>query len=91
MIISVGEILVDKLMTPSGTACHIGGAPFNVAVGAARMGAKVRFVGQVGADEMGDLVRREAVRFGVEADIRVDALHPTTVALVFISKSVCGE
>lgn len=82
MIISVGEILVDKLMTPSGTACHIGGAPFNVAVGAARMGAKVRFIGQVGADEMGDLVRREAVRFGVEADIRVDALHPTTVALV---------
>ena len=82
MITCVGEILVDKLVKEEGSVCHIGGAPFNVAVGAARCGSEVRFVGKVGADDMGSFLLAEAGRYGVDARIAVDAMHPTTVALV---------
>lgn len=82
MITCVGEILVDKLVKEDGSVCHIGGAPFNVAVGAVRCGSEVRFVGKVGADDPGAFLLAEAARFGVEACISVDEAHPTTVALV---------
>ncbi len=82
MITSIGEILVDKLVKQDQTVCHVGGAPFNVAVGAARCGSTVRFVGKVGADEMGDFLLREVPRYGVDARIAVDPVRPTTVALV---------
>jgi fructokinase len=56
----LGESLVDLLETGSGDEMiyrpAIGGAPLNVAVGAARLGGEVRFVGTVGDDVLGDRI-----------------------------------
>jgi fructokinase len=78
----LGEVLIDAF-TPTGVALHAarelhprpGGAPANVAVGLARLGAPVAFVGKVGADDYGfhlrDLLAAEGVDVtGVAADRR---------------------
>lgn len=58
-IIAVGEVLIDLTQTGIGEngvrhyAANPGGAPANVAVAAARLGAKTGFVGKVGRDLFG--------------------------------------
>ncbi len=48
-IVSIGEILWDVL--PSGD--HLGGAPFNFAIQAQRLGHDVRLISAVGNDDRG--------------------------------------
>ncbi len=48
-IVSIGEILWDII----GGREHLGGAPFNFAVHASRLGHEVRFISAVGEDELG--------------------------------------
>ena len=86
MITAIGEILVDKLIKPAESVCHVGGAPFNVAVGAARCGAEVVFYGKVGVDAMGDFLMANVGGFGVDARIARDARYPTTVAEVTLDE-----
>ena len=87
MILSVGEILADMV----GGACDgslgfrafAGGAPFNVAVGAKRAGARVGFVGRVGDDVIGRFVTGEAKRASLDRlDVQVDPERNTTLAFV---------
>ncbi|MBR3392619.1 MAG: carbohydrate kinase, partial [Firmicutes bacterium] len=62
-IITVGEILID--LTQSGKnengipvyTANPGGAPANLAVAASRLGAKTAFIGKIGHDSFGDLLR----------------------------------
>ncbi|MEI8259814.1 MAG: PfkB family carbohydrate kinase, partial [Deltaproteobacteria bacterium] len=62
MIVAYGDAIVDLFAWPRGSdvasATHFvprqGGAPANVAVVAARLGAPVRFVGAVGRDGHGE-------------------------------------
>ena len=55
----------------------IGGAESNVAIGMARLGAHATWIGRVGQDTAGDLVRRELTAEGVLAHISVDESAPT--------------
>ena len=63
-ITTMGEILID--LTQAGEdsqgiplfAAVPGGAPANVAVAAARLGARCSFVGKVGQDGLGGYLRR---------------------------------
>ena len=64
-IVTIGEILID--LTYSGRENGIpvynanpGGAPANVAVAAARLGADAAFIGKVGRDFYGDFLRKTA-------------------------------
>ena len=58
-ILAIGEILID--LTQTGTdekgipqfAANPGGAPANLAVAAAKLGAQTAFIGKVGADGFG--------------------------------------
>lgn len=59
----------------------IGGAESNVAIGLVRLGASATWVGRVGADEVGDLVRRELLAEGVQLRMTVDAAAPTAVMI----------
>ena len=83
MILSVGEILIDLFNTSSGTSKCVGGAPFNVAVGAKRAGGKVAFVGKVGDDADGNFILDNTTRYNLDhLGIGVLEGHKTTVAEV---------
>ena len=60
---TIGEVLID--LTQTGTnqqgvplfAANPGGAPANVAVAAARLGARTAFLGKIGRDGFGDYLK----------------------------------
>src|SRR3954454_23186234 len=75
-ILIVGEALVDlvcerpveSLDEAAAFVPHFGGAPANVAVVAARLGARVALAGGVGADPWGDWLARRLDAEGVELE-----------------------
>ncbi|MCG2624749.1 carbohydrate kinase [Arthrobacter sp. I2-34] len=80
MLTVIGETLVDVVKgDASAPRTHVGGSPMNVAVGLARLGHPVQFVGRYGQDEYGAMIlhhlRRNAVLVPLEPDDR-----PTSVA-----------
>ena len=79
--------MVDRVKTPAGETDHIGGAPFNVAVYAARQGADVRFFGNVGNDTAGAFLKDQAKAFGLDVHLTESDDCPTTVALVSVDKT----
>ena len=93
VITSIGEILID--LTQTGTtengvpefAAYPGGGPANLAVAAARLGADTAFIGKVGNDSFGDLLRRTLVENNVNADhLYTDPTENTTVAVVSLDE-----
>ena len=64
-IVTIGESLIDFTSVTSGTYSdvpafekHFGGAPFNYAVAAARLGAQVGAIAAVGNDPFCKVTRR---------------------------------
>lgn len=96
-VVSLGEALFDLFAAPPGTTLGAartfisepGGAPANVAIGLARLGVDVGFVGRVGADSFGsrlqELLRQEGVDI---AHFRAVAGSRTSIALVTASSPV---
>ena len=91
-IIALGELLTDLTQTgvEDGTrrfAAYPGGAPANVAVAAARLGASAGFIGKVGADAFGGDLRLTLSRNGVgTAGLYETAEAPTTMAVVSVDE-----
>ncbi len=90
-IVSLGELLVDMFPAELGrrmaevTAFHTkpGGAPVNVAVAAARLGADAAFIGKVGEDAFGHHLADVLKAQGVETrGMRFDANARTTMAFI---------
>jgi len=97
-VIALGELLIDFVPTVSGTRLveapafikAPGGAPANVAVGLARLGASSGFMGQVGDDAFGRFLAQTLRDNGVD----VSALRFTSEArtmLAFVSLRADGE
>jgi fructokinase len=63
-LLSIGEILWDLIDGDQ----HLGGAPFNLAVHAARLGHRVAFVSAVGGDELGRQALAQAAARGIATD-----------------------
>ena len=89
-VTAIGEILID--LTQTGTnesgvpqfSANPGGAPANVAVAAARLGAKPAFWGKVGDDAFGAYLRKVLTENGVDtAGLRTGS-QPTTLAIVSV-------
>ncbi|KAG1399515.1 hypothetical protein G6F59_013316 [Rhizopus arrhizus] len=76
--------------TPRAFLQYAGGAPANVAVAAARLGAKTQFVGMLGRDMFGDFLADSLVEHGVGTDyiVRTDAAK---TALAFVALDASGE
>lgn len=86
MIVSFGEILVDTFHFKSRTEAYVGGAPFNLAYAAHKMGDKVLFVGNIGNDDYGHMIENFFEKNKLEdKGLRVDAERPTTVAEVTLA------
>ena len=80
MLTVIGEALVDEVLsdtTPKRS--HPGGSPLNVAVGVARLGRPVQFVGRYGTDEYGMLIQEHLRANSVLTPLPQDDL-PTSVA-----------
>ena len=90
-ILTIGEVLIDLTQTGKDEkgipqfAANPGGAPANLAVAAARLGAQTAFIGKVGADAFGRYLTDVLNENCVDAShVAVDADHPTTMAVVSV-------
>lgn len=89
-ITAIGEILID--LTQTGTnaagvplfAANPGGAPANVAVAAAKLGAAAAFIGKAGKDGFGSYLRRVLEENGVSSRGLCTGKRPTTMAVVSV-------
>lgn len=93
-ITAVGEILID--LTQNGVnaqgipqfAANPGGAPANLAVAAARLGARTAFIGKVGRDSFGELLKSTLVQNNVDVSGMVtDPVRHTTLAVVSLDST----
>lgn len=94
-LVTLGEALIDLVAYDrSGTGlAHAerfqraaGGAPANVAVGAARLGVRSGLIGKVGADPFGDYLVDTLHGSGVDVtQLQRDAKAPTALALVSLA------
>ncbi len=93
-ILTLGELLID--LTQNGTdengcgkfTAYPGGAPANVAVAAARLGASTGFIGKVGDDSFGKSLTQTLVAEGVDTTgLYTDGSVPTTLAIVSVDET----
>ena len=96
-IVCFGEVLIDFLAVrgaepgaPRAFLQFAGGAPANVAVAAARLGAESQFVGMLGRDMFGDFLLDQLRRAGVGTDYVVRTSAANT-ALAFVALDDKGE
>ncbi|MCA9548286.1 MAG: carbohydrate kinase, partial [Myxococcales bacterium] len=96
-ILVFGEALVDfvptrrgRLRNVSGFELHSGGAPGNVAIGCARLGARAGLVSVVGDDEFGHFLRHAFQTEGVDVQQLRHAAGQRT-GLCFITLDADGE
>ncbi|MFB6145777.1 MAG: carbohydrate kinase family protein [Candidatus Nanohaloarchaea archaeon] len=92
-IVSVGELLVDKIGEPDSTlkdsssfSKRAGGAPANVAVAASRLGADVEMIATVGKDEFGDFLVERLEDEGVKVKNIWRSEKKTTLAFVALDE-----
>ena len=87
MLVVCGEALMDVFVageTPTGLAldARVGGSPFNVAVGLARLGQPVAFLAALSAGPLGERLLRGLTDEGVSTVCTVRTDAPTTLGLV---------
>ena len=93
-IVAIGEVLIDltqKGVDENGVAQYAanpGGAPANLAVAAARLGAKTAFVGKVGRDAFGSSLRAVLEANDVDTQgLLEDGKEHTTLAVVSVDET----
>jgi sugar/nucleoside kinase (ribokinase family) len=93
-VVSFGEFLIDMVATQKNVSLFDapafepkpGGAPANVAVGVARLGKRVAFVGKIGKDDFGRGLRGLLDAEGINTTgLLEDAERLTTLAIVSLS------
>ena len=92
-ITAIGEILIDLTQTGKNDqgvptfAANPGGAPANVAVAAARLGASAAFIGKLGRDGFGSYLRQVLEDNGVDHSGLQESDSPTTMAIVSVDEA----
>ncbi len=86
MILVCGEALVDLFIKARGAGgldaeAVVGGSPFNVAVGLARLGCPAAFCGAIARDPLGEELVATLVRNGVDVAHVRRSDRPTTLSL----------
>jgi fructokinase len=88
MYLVCGEALYDVFVgdeAPGGGLsldAHAGGSPFNVAIGLARLGSQVGFLGGLSRDQLGKRLHARLGAEGVDRRFLVRMNRPTTLSLV---------
>jgi fructokinase len=87
MVVVCGESLIDVFAadepsTGLSMRAHVGGSPFNVAVGLARLARPVALLGAISSDFLGARLMRALEQEGVSTATVVRTAAPTTLSLV---------
>lgn len=85
MIVCCGEALIDMVPGEGGPDSFVakpGGCPFNTAIAAARLGAKVEFLGRIGTDLFGAQLAEALRADGVGTSLVARSDEPATLAFV---------
>jgi len=91
MLTVIGETLIDEVIRPGRDPVpHVGGSPMNVAVGLARLGHPVQFLGRYGTDAYGVMVASHLHENDVLVPVAPDTL-PTSVARAVIGDDGAAE
>lgn len=96
-IVSLGEVVADVYREAGESELGMpltarpGGAPANLAVAAARLGAEAGFVGVVGSDLFGDFIMRALSGTGVDVSGVRRSEPPTRTTLAFVEIDDSGE
>jgi fructokinase len=94
-VVTIGEALIDFLSVEkgvliegtSGFTVAPGGAPANVAAAVSKLGGTSGFIGKVGRDSFGRMIRRTLDDAGVSLDLfRMDPSVNTTLAFISIKE-----
>jgi fructokinase len=89
-VIVCGEALVDLIPdddSGSRWRAMAGGSPFNTAVALARLQVATQFLGRVGTDGFGRLIRLRIARTTLDDTLIVRTTDPTTLAVVNIDRA----
>ncbi len=96
-IVTLGEVVADIYREESPSEVEMpfralpGGAPANVAVASARLGAEAAFVSSVGNDLFGDFIMRALDAEGVETGAVVRQESPIRTSLAFVEVFPDGD
>jgi 2-dehydro-3-deoxygluconokinase len=89
-VVTLGETMgllgapeIGLLRHASTMRLSVGGAESNLAIGLSRLGKRATWIGRVGDDELGALVRRTLAAEGVDGRVRVDSGAPTGLMLKY--------
>ncbi|MCM3586566.1 aminoimidazole riboside kinase [Mesobacillus maritimus] len=92
-LITLGEALIDFIPVDATNITYQkspGGAPANVAVGAARLGMKSAFIGKLGQDVLGEFLIETLTNYGVDVSSVAQTADYRT-GLVFVTLDQTGE
>ncbi len=79
----LGEALVDLVEQSDGSfKAHLGGSPFNVAIGLSRQAAPVRYLSPLSSDIWGDRLHCALLQAGVNPALHRRSVWPTSLAFV---------
>jgi fructokinase len=83
MITVMGEALIDLALASDDETVQAvpGGSALNIAVGVARLGYPAALMARISRDPFGELLRRYAIRNGVDLSAAPDADEPTAIAV----------
>ncbi len=84
MIVVAGEALIDLAPRGDRLLPLPGGSPYNVAVGLARLGREVAYLGGLSTDGFGARLRGGLEVEGVRLELAVSTSAPTTLAVVHL-------
>jgi fructokinase len=96
-IVTLGEVVADvyRESNPSEVEMTLtarpGGAPANVAVAAAKLGAEAAFVGRLGDDLFGEFVLRALEAVGVDTSATLRQPPPARTTLAFVEVAEGGD
>jgi fructokinase len=91
-VIVCGEALVDLLPLPDDDTganwrAMAGGSPFNTAVALSRLQTPTQFLGRIGSDGFGRLIRFRIARTTMDDNLIVRTADPTTLAVVNLDRA----
>ena len=79
----VGEAIIDFMANAKGEyRPHLGGSPYNVAIGLARNGESVSYLSPFSSDNFGELMHSSLRQEGVQIPLQRRSRYPTSLALV---------